>query len=245
MTGWLKHLDSLLRGEKTHLDAMEQSHLELPASRSLALTVVLAGIYGATMGVFAVSSDRAGASLQLIASAVKLPALFLFTLLVTYPSLYVFSVIAGCHLRFLEVLRLLLAAVVVTTAVAASLAPILAFFTLSTTSYSFMVLLNVLLLGIAGAVGLGFLRRALELLMAVADRSSQPVRPRTQAGSSPNPVVSILRVWLIIYALVGAQMGWLLRPFIGSPRLDFTWFRVRESNFFHSLYTHIEKMIGG
>ncbi len=27
----------------------------------------------------------------------------------------------------------------------------------------------------------------------------------------------LLRAWLLIYAFVGIQMGWVLRPFIGDP----------------------------
>jgi hypothetical protein len=42
----------------------------------------------------------------------------------------------------------------------------------------------------------------------------------------------VFRIWTIVFALVGAQMSWVLRPFIGSPALPFEWFRVRESNFF-------------
>ena len=29
----------------------------------------------------------------------------------------------------------------------------------------------------------------------------------------------LLRAWLVVYAFVGIQMGWLLRPFIGDPLL--------------------------
>ena len=55
----------------------------------------------------------------------------------------------------------------------------------------------------------------------------------------------IFRLWVIIYALVGAQMGWLLRPFIGSPDLPFAWFRQREGNFFQSLFWQIHNLLIG
>ena len=45
-------------------------------------------------------------------------------------------------------------------------------------------------------------------------------------------VKTVFRLWVIVFALVGAQMGWVLRPFIGDPNLPFAWFRVRESSFF-------------
>jgi len=35
----------------------------------------------------------------------------------------------------------------------------------------------------------------------------------------------LLRVWFFLYAFVGIQMGWVLRPFIGTPHLPVTFFR--------------------
>jgi hypothetical protein len=67
-------------------------------------------------------------------------------------------------LRFLAVTRLLGAAIVVCLAVAASLGTILGYFTLSTSSDPFMVVLNVGLLAVSGAVGLCFLLRTLHRL---------------------------------------------------------------------------------
>ena len=115
------------------------------------------------MGWFAAFGDRPDGWKQLLATSVKLPALFLLTLAITFPSLYVFNAPSALGSR--SVPRcLLVAAVVVNLAVAASLGPILAFFTLSTTSYAFMIVLNVVLLGISGFIGLRFLLRALRAL---------------------------------------------------------------------------------
>jgi len=36
---------------------------------------------------------------------------------------------------------------------------------------------------------------------------------------------TMVRLWLIIYAFVGIQMGWTLRPFIGKPGLETSFFR--------------------
>ncbi len=47
---------------------------------------------------------------------------------------------------------------------------------------------------------------------------------------------SVFRIWITVFALVGAQMSWVLRPFIGSPNLPFEWFRQRESNFFVAVF---------
>src|SRR5881394_618379 len=169
--GWLKQLDTLLRGERTTLDALRGGIVDVPMRVFVPVAVGLGCIYGFFMGWFAMTA-RAGTWMQLIASTVKLPALFLLTLLVTFPSLYVFNALVGCRLGFRAALRLLVAAVVVNLAVGASLGPILAFFTLSTTSYAFIVLLNVVLLALAGCVSLGFLLRTLQRIEAVTNEDA-------------------------------------------------------------------------
>jgi hypothetical protein len=57
-------------------------------------------------------------------------------------------------------------------------------------------------------------------------------------------VRTIFRIWIIVFGLVGAQMGWILRPFIGSPDLPFTWFRTRQGNFFEAVLTAIGRLLG-
>ncbi len=41
-----------------------------------------------------------------------------------------------------------------------------------------------------------------------------------------NPIHRVLRnFWFFIYAFVGIQMGWVLRPFVGHPELPAQFFR--------------------
>jgi hypothetical protein len=49
--------------------------------------------------------------------------------------------------------------------------------------------------------------------------------------------------WVIVFALVGAQMGWVRRPFIGNPDQPFSWFRERESNFFEAVIRTLETLL--
>ena len=53
----------------------------------------------------------------------------------------------------------------------------------------------------------------------------------------------MFQVWVVIYGMVGAQMGWILRPFIGSPDMEFTFFRERESNFFQALLRSLSNLL--
>lgn len=247
MISWFKHLDRLLRGEHTRTELLASGRFELPLRSFVPLAIGLGASYGFFMGWFALSShwgkETSGQGwMQLFAGMVKLPALFLLTLLVTFPSLYVFNALVGTRLTFVAVLRLLIAAIVVNLAVTASLGTILAFFTLSTTSYHFMVVLNVILLGVSGCIGLGFLLQTLRRLTPVdlSASSLDPDAPKPQEEAAN----TIFYVWIIIYALVGMQMGWLLRPFIGSPGAKFEWFRDRSGNFFQGLFDNIQRMLG-
>ncbi|HYE03756.1 MAG TPA: hypothetical protein VD963_11050 [Phycisphaerales bacterium] len=261
MAAWFQELDELLRARRTVPELVSESGRLLPLRVFFPLAVGLGALYGFFMGWYGLIGPEEPRVMQLVASTVKVPALFLLTLLVTYPSLYVFNALVGCRLSFLATLRLLVAAVVVNLAVAASFGPILAFFTLSTTSYSFVVLLNVGLLGIAGVVGLGFLLQTLKRLA----RAQGWVRPTGTEPSwrrapeehraalerapgadelGPRSPTLVFNIWVVIYGLVGAQMGWLLRPFIGQPGAPFTWFRPRSGNFFESVLTHLERLLG-
>ena len=49
-------------------------------------------------------------------------------------------------------------------------------------------------------------------------------------------VRTVFYCWIVLFGLVGTQMGWVLRPFIGSPDKPFTWFRARGSNFFEAVW---------
>jgi hypothetical protein len=214
------------------------------------------------MGLYAVLTRTPPCSAQLAASAIKVPLLFLLTLFVTFPSLYVFSALLGVQLTPMDTLRLILAPIAVNLAVLASFGPITGFFTLNTTSYPFMKLLNVFFFSCSGLIGLGALLRMLSRLegtpAARSDTNNVPSREDT--GKVPDESLQRLhplpvredtvrarktfKVWLVLYALVGAQMGWILRPFIGKPDLPFQLFRAREANIFIDVLRSIGELLG-
>ena len=109
--------------------------------------------------------------------------------------------------------------------VVASFAPISLFFLLIGSSYTFMRLLHVGVFGIAGFAGMIALNRGLSYAC-----EKYAVYPRKG--------VRVFKVWVLIFAFVGTQLAWNLRPFIGSRQLPFQLFRKHESNFYaHVLYT--------
>jgi hypothetical protein len=298
MLGSLKLLDRILRGELTRPSQLEDGKLTFPIAGVSAVGLVLAMIYGACMGIYSILrafefEQFQGDYRQLVASTLKTPALFFLTLVVTFPSLYVLNALVGSRLQFGSVLRLLLAALGVNLAVLASFGPIVAFFSLSTNSYGFMVLLNVAMFAVAGLLGLMFLMQTLNRLQHSqdsADRSAAAAEPpvnvppfdpventpvahptithppiaaslnlpshmRSMRPGAIDPIVGqaygfnvrlVFGIWIIVFGIVGAQMGWILRPFIGSPGQEFTWFRPRDSNFFQAVSTTaFETVFGG
>jgi len=246
---WLREMDGLLRGDTVRAVLAERGTAPLNLGAFAGAAVLFGAAYGLFMGLFAVLTRTPACWSQLIATALKVPALYVLTLVVTFPSLYVFSALLGTRLRFIDVVRLLVGATAVNLCVLAAFGPITGFFTISTTSYVFMKLLNVASFTIGGVLGLGFLVRLLRLLdergqaevvpeaaAPAKPASVLPVPPAAEApGAAPSRstrTTNVLAVWLILYGLVGAQMGWVLRPFIGDPGQPFAWFRAREANFF-------------
>lgn len=293
MRRWLGDLDRLLRGEATRPASLQAGTIEVSGRGLAVVAVVLGLVYGFFMGWFAIFNHPTPGYWQMLASTVKVPALFVLTLLVTCPSLYVFNALVGSRLTLHTMLRLLIAAMAVMLAVLASFGPIVAFFSVTTNSYSFMTLLNVAMFSIAGLLGLVFLLQTLHRLSLVdldspripasslavetpppssgeneqtagsADsviwaRLAEPASPSTvpQAASDLGAldrldgrilgphVKAVFRCWVVVFALVGGQMAWVLRPFIGDPDLPFTWFRPRTSNFFAAVLHAWLNLIG-
>ncbi len=281
MLGWLTHLDRLLRGDATRPEELREGRINIDAGGMAVLIVLLGMIYGLCMGSYSLlkeipeNFDPNMRYMQLLATTIKVPALFYLTLLVTFPSLYVFNALVGSRLTIASVLRLLVASLAVNLAVLASLGPIVLFFSLSTKTYAFIQLLNVVMFSVAGVLGLIFLLQTLHRLTMVGDRSTSrktDLYSSEQTSDLDNTVSespdagkrelssaldmpegqslgrhtrSVFTCWVIVFALVGAQMGWVLRPFIGDPTLEFSWFRERKSNFFEAVLNAIGTLFTG
>ena len=258
MLKWFRQLDKILRGDATRLSSLTDAEIKIPVGGLLVAVLLLGALYGFCAGSFAMIQTAGQAYKQFIASAIKLPMLFFLTLVVTFPSLYVFNALIGTRLSVVSVVRLLIAALGVMLAVLASLGPIVVFFGLSTKNYSFMVLLNVATSTAAGVLGLKFLLHTLDRLVIVqqgteaagndsgqtnsnpdsppssGDKPAEPTAALDPAGESTTvKAKSVFTIWTVVFALVGAQMSWVLRPLIGyAPDQPFVLFRERESNFF-------------
>lgn len=165
--------------------------------------------------------------LMMCVTAVKVPVLFLLTLLIVVPPIYVSSTFVGSRATFSQVVTLLLASLAITGTVLASMATVAFFFSLTTRSYSFIKVLHVLFFAYAGVVGLFYLIRGFKGV----------VRTRSYIGTR-----LLFIGWLVLYMFVGTQLAWVMRPFVGSPGKEFTLFRERSGNFYENVAASIGKM---
>lgn len=258
ISSWIRQLDRLLRGEATRLSALRQGIIEISPDGLAVVIFVLGLLYGACMGCYGVfqkggiNTDHLA---QWLSTIGKIPLLFALTVVVTFPSLYVFNALVGSRLSLSSVLRLIIAALAIIVTVLASFGPIVAFFSASTTSYPFMLLLNVAVFAISGLLGAKFLLHTLHRLTEAQDQSArQELAPATlnePIGALDKMddrligrnVVAVFQIWILVFGLVGSQMAWVLRPFIGAPNTPFSLFRLRESNFFEAVWHALNHLL--
>lgn len=128
MRVWWLQLDSILRGDATDPRRLRETGMRMPVGGLLVVLLLLAMLYGACMGSYSIfRAVEAGESqpndLQLFATMLKTPTLFFLTLIITFPSLYVFNALVGSRLRFRQLLGLLIFSLAVNLAVLAALGP--------------------------------------------------------------------------------------------------------------------------
>ncbi len=158
-------------------------------------------------------------------SGFKLPFLYILTLMICFPAFYVLNNLLGPRLSRRACLRLLLLATSANAVAIFSYAPVSYFFTFTTSSeamsgYRFLVVMHVVVLAIAGAVSFLIIRA---LFAQTAGQSHRQLRPLFLIGIGA------------IYAFVGTQMSWVLRPWIGSWAIDYQPFRPIEGSFIEAL----------
>ncbi|MBD2609836.1 actin-binding WH2 domain-containing protein [Nostoc punctiforme FACHB-252] len=218
-------LITFLRDRQGFLEEVRQG-IRLP-NKIISLLVcssLFLAIYGGIIGAY-------HSWMQALSSAIKLPALYLITLLICIPTLYFANVIFGSKRTFGQHLALVLTAVSITSVLLFSFAPITLFFLLTTNNYQFLILLNVVIFALTGFIGISALYQATNLVLEQDNEGSKTRQ-------------TILKFWLFLYAFVGSQLGWTLRPFFGTPDSAFQLFREREGNFYLSVIQAISYLLG-
>lgn len=180
--------------------------------------IVLCGlVYGGVMGAFG------GLFWQVVYSAVKVPLLLLATLLLSLPSYLVVNTLLGVRADFAEALRAIAASQATVTIVLVALAPLTLLWYASSTAYHAAILFNAAMFAVASLAAQIVLARGYRPLIARSPRHRW-----------------LLWTWIVLYAFVGIQMGWTLRPFIGSPNAPVQFFR---SGDWENAYVVVARMV--
>ena len=220
-------LMQLLRDRKTFLTEIENNkYIDKKIVSLLISSSVFMALYGAIIG-----STHGG--LQIISSAFKLPALYLLTLLICLPTLYFMDIVLGSKRVFGQYITLLLASMSMISVMLFGFAPVTLFFRLSIDDYWFFLLLNIVVLGFTGLVGVRFFYKSMIELIAKENNGEISVNRH-----------KLIKGWLFLYGFVGSQLGWTLRPFVGTPDEPFALFREIESNFYIQVVKIIGKVLG-
>ena len=225
-------LKALLNGQSSVLQSWLKAGARRPVTLCIGAVLVGSGLYGAAMGSW--RSPLQGAFV-----ALKFP---LIVLLTTAGNALLNSMLApllGLHLSFRESLKAILMSFAITGAVLGAFSPLAAFVTwncpamdpniaISGTTYSFIMLVHVgviALAGIAGTLRLGQLLRALSPTAVVARR--------------------VLLAWLAANLFLGSQLSWILRPFIGSPVMPVEFIRATafKGNFYETVFGSLRRVL--
>lgn len=281
-------LITLLRDRPSFLEEIRQNtRVESKSISLLVASSVFFAIYGAIIG-------SSSGWLQVVSSAIKLPALYLITLTICLPTLYFFDILFGSALTFSQYMAMSLTSVGVISVLLFSFAPITLFFLISIRDYAFFLLLNVAIFALTGIVGIRLFHQGMlqvtrprdlkaiatlgieaapvkELSGAIAEQEkrafageiayadeieyaagSPDFKPLMAATTAKQPSLDdlektrrkLLKFWLILYGLVGSQLGWTLRPFFGAPGEPFQIFRNIEGNFYSQVWRTLLTFLG-
>ena len=186
---------------------------------------VCAALYGAVLGLW--HGPRLAAY-----DAAKLPLVLLLTSALTVGFAWIAARVLGLPLRFGQVAVLTFLALAVGSLLLASLAPIAWFFTVSApaptagarTAHNLLYLLHTALVGGCGLAGTVALWRAM-----------------SRIDAPPRTLRAVYAVWVAAFALVGGEVAWALRPFVGSVYMPVVFLRpdALDGNVYEFIVTDI------
>jgi len=193
--------------------------------RMLIAWIAAAGaIHGAAMGMFRLDSAE---RIALVAySAIKVPVLILLTTAIVLPAYFILNTILGLREDFARALRAVLFGQAGLALALASLAPFTMLAYASGVSHGQAQLFGALMFAIATGLGQVVLLRHYRPLIAGTGERGHRHR-------------LMLWAWVVLYAFVGIQLGWILRPYIGVPGMPVQFFR---EDAFSNAYTYFLRL---
>jgi hypothetical protein len=222
--GYQSFLSTLLSDrERFFEEIVAEEQLPTKLRYSSLTMLVLTAVYGLVAGAYSSAP-------QAFSAAIKLPFLFLITFVICFPAFFIVQVLVGSRLRLLQVVVLVMGTLALTAILLSAFIPIIAFFLVTGSNYYFLQLLHVVIVLLTGVYGLYALHEGLSLVCE-------------KHGVYPRKAMTIMRAWAVLFAFVGIQMAWNLRPFLGDRDQPFKVFRDYEGNYYTAIVYSINKLI--
>ena len=198
-----------------------------------ALIIVMgAGIYGATLGLWR-------SPLQALFVAIKFPLILLLTATFNAGLNGMIAQVLGLNIRFLDSFRLIVMSFATAALILAAFSP-LTFFALynapplTDNSAAARDVYSAILLTHVAAIAFAGIAANVKLFQSLRSISGDRVKAQF-----------ILLAWLAGNLLLGGQLVWNLRPFIGAPFLPVEFLRATafEGNFFEGVYHALQRLL--
>lgn len=201
-----------------------------------ALSLAMTAAYGLGLGIFGLSHGLASWRIQLVASVVKIPVWTLMMFVVTCPAFFAANALSGLRLSPEAAFRLCAATFTVFAAVLGVFAPITGMVSFAC-NYSFTILINAAMIGIAGLTAVTFLGQI--VLRLAREIEASPTGSRLRLA---RPLIAFA-AWAVVFALVGAEFGWRMRPLVGWREEPFAWYRSDSMTLWQGIQSEIFNII--
>lgn len=178
---------------------------------------------------FAIFGCMIGSShsiLQGALSAAKLPSLFYITGAICFPTLYIFLSLFGIKLSLKGLMHFCVITISIMSLILIAFAPVSLFFLVVGTHYQVYKMINVAMMAVAGLSGVYIVKQYIlsnspaDLPQASTDRAS-----------------FFINAWLLMFALIGANLGFAISPVFGDPTAPLIFFTDADQNFFTHLFS--------
>jgi hypothetical protein len=228
----LRPVGTLLRGESEEIAGWIERWETKRLWFCLGAVFAGAGLFGAALGEWR-------SPLQALYGGIKFPLVFLLTTAGTGLLNGMLAPLLGLNIKFRQSLLIILFGHTIAAIILGGFSPILLFVvcnappvrtsaTASTVGHSIVLVVEVSLIAFAGILANVRLRQLLDRL-----------------SGSPRVSRRIMLAWLAANLFLGAQISWLLRPFVGSPGLPVEFLRSTafHGNFYETVFFALKNLL--
>lgn len=184
--------------------------------------IVLTFIYGLVMGCYS-------SPLQSLTAGIKVPVLFILSLIICFPAFFVIQFILGSKMQMPHMIIIILSGFLLTAAIMVSFAPVILLFVLTGGNYYFLQLLHIAVFALAGIFGMKTILDALKYSCE-------------QKNVYPKTGVEVFRFWVIILAFVGIQIAWNMQPFLAEKTEGYSLFKKYKGNFYTAVVYSFQQL---